>query len=149
MSNWNDNIDTTLSFRMEVNEEGKAYFERMLKEMKDKENAIRERIEHLFGEYVIIGGGEKKDEAYQDLLRLFAIGYQLGWNDRHSLDALKVETKERIKERDAHQKVDFDDADPNHLVHEHIEPPTFEEAQGEIKKGGLTYEVHGNRQNEG
>jgi hypothetical protein len=85
MSNWNDNIDTTLSFRMEVNEEGKAYFERMLKEMKDKETAIRERIEQLFGEYVMIGG-EKKDEAYQDLLQLFAIGYQLGWNDRHSLD---------------------------------------------------------------
>lgn len=85
MSNWNDNIDTTLSFRMEVNEEGKAYFERMLKEMKDKETAIRERIEQLFGEYVMIGG-EKKDEAYQDLLKLFAIGYQLGWNDRHSLD---------------------------------------------------------------
>ena len=85
MSYWNDNIDTTLSFKMEVNEEGKAYFERMLKEMKDKETAIRERIEQLFGEYVMIGG-EKKDEAYQDLLQLFAIGYQLGWNDRHSLD---------------------------------------------------------------
>lgn len=84
MSNWNDNIDTTLSFKMEVNEEGKAYFERMLKDMKDKETAIRERIEQLFGEYVIYG--EKKDEAYQDLLKLFAIGYQLGWNDRHSLD---------------------------------------------------------------
>jgi hypothetical protein len=85
MSYWNDNIDKTLSFKMEVNEEGKAYFERMLKEMKDKETAIRERIEQLFGEYVMIGG-EKKDEAYQDLLQLFAIGYQLGWNDRHSLD---------------------------------------------------------------
>lgn len=85
MSNWNKNIDATLSFKMEVNEEGKAYFERILKEMKDKETAIRERIEQLFGEYVMIGG-EKKDEAYQDLLKLFAIGYQLGWNDRHSLD---------------------------------------------------------------
>jgi uncharacterized Ntn-hydrolase superfamily protein len=85
MSNWNDNIDTTLSFRMETNEEGKAYFERMLKEMKDKEAAIRERIEQLFGEYVQVGG-DKKDEANQIALQLFAIGYQLGWNDRHSLD---------------------------------------------------------------
>lgn len=91
MSNWNDNIDTTLTFDMNVDEEGKAYFERMLKEMKDKETAIRERIEQLFGEYVMIGGG-KKDEAYQDLLKLFAIGYQLGWNDRHSLD--KKESKQ-------------------------------------------------------
>lgn len=91
MSNWNDNIDTTLTFDMNVDEEGKAFFERMLKEMKDKETAIRERIEQLFGEYVMIGGG-KKDEAYQDLLKLFAIGYQLGWNDRHSLD--KKESKQ-------------------------------------------------------
>ena len=90
MNNWNDNIDTTLSFEMEVNEEGKEYFERMLKEMKDKETAIRERIEQLFGEYVIIGG-DKKDKAYQYLLELFAIGYQLGWNDRHSLDKKKVD----------------------------------------------------------
>lgn len=85
MSNWNDNIDTTLSFNMEENEEGRAYFERMQKEMKDKETAIRERIEQLFGEYVATDG-EKKDEAYHQLLKLFAIGYQLGWNDRHSLD---------------------------------------------------------------
>ena len=84
MSNWNDNIDMTLSFKMEVNEEGKAYFDRMLNEMKDSETAIRERIEQLFGEYVMIGG-EKKDEAYRDLLKLFAIGYQLGWNDQFSI----------------------------------------------------------------
>ena len=47
-------------------------------------------------------------------------------------DAIQDE-KERIKERDAQQKIDFDDVDPNHLVHEHIDPPTFEEAQGEKK----------------
>ena len=61
MTKWNNNIDTTLSFRMETNEEGKAYFDRMLREMKDKETAIRERIEQLFGEYIQIGG-EKRDE---------------------------------------------------------------------------------------
>lgn len=83
MTKWNENIDTTLSFRMETNEEGKAYFDRMLREMKDQETAIRERIEQLFGEYVMIDG-EKKDEAYQDLLKL-AIGYQLGWNDQYSI----------------------------------------------------------------
>ena len=38
MSNWNDNIDTTLSFEMEVSEEGKAYFERMLKERANRPN---------------------------------------------------------------------------------------------------------------
>lgn len=85
MKKWNDNIDTTLSFRMETNEEGKAYFDRMLREMKDKETAIRERIEQLFGEYVQING-EKRDKAYQQVLQVFAIGYQLGWNDQYSIN---------------------------------------------------------------
>ena len=85
MTKWNDNIDTTLSFRMDTNEEGKAYFDRMLREMKDKETAIRERIEQLFGESVQIGG-EKRDEAYRKVLQVFAIGYQLGWNDQYSIN---------------------------------------------------------------
>ena len=85
MTKWNDNIDTTLSFRMDTNEEGKAYFDRMLREMKDKETAIRERIEQLFGEYVQIGG-EKRDEAYRQVLQVFAIGYKLGWNDQYSIN---------------------------------------------------------------
>lgn len=88
MTKWNDNIDTTLSFRMETNEEGKAYFDRMLREMKDKEIAIRERIEQLFNEYIQIGG-EKSDEAYQQVLKVFAIGYQLGWNDQYSINTKK------------------------------------------------------------
>lgn len=85
MTKWNENIDTTLSFRMDTNEEGKAYFDRMLREMKDKETAIRERIEQLFGEYVQIGG-EKRDETYRQVLQVFAIGYQLGWNDQYSIN---------------------------------------------------------------
>ena len=85
MTKWNNNIDTTLSFRMETNEEGKAYFDRMLREMKDKETAIRERIEQLFGEYIQIGG-EKRDEAYQQVLKVFAIGYKLGWNGQYSIN---------------------------------------------------------------
>ena len=85
MTKWNDNIDTTLSFRIDTNEEGKAYFDRMLRDMKDQETAIRERIEQLFGEYIQIGG-EKRDEAYQQVLQVFAIGYQLGWNDQYSIN---------------------------------------------------------------
>ena len=52
---------------------------------------------------------------------------------RYILDLSEAELKKRIAERDAQQKIDFDDADPSHLVHEHIDPPTFEEAQGEQK----------------
>ena len=40
-------------------------------------------------------------------------------NFRCILDELEGKMKERIVERDAQQKIDFDDADPNHLVHEH------------------------------
>lgn len=54
-------------------------------------------------------------------------------NFRYILDLLETELKKRIAERDAQQKIDFDDADPSHLVHEHIDPPTFEKAQGEQK----------------
>ena len=66
-----------------------------------------------------------------------AIGMNLGTVKNAGEEVLAVgmaELKERIKERDAQQKIDFDDVDPNHLVHEHIDPPTFEEAQGEKKK---------------
>jgi len=40
-------------------------------------------------------------------------------NFRRILDELEGKLKERIAERDAQQKIDFDDVDPNHLVHEH------------------------------
>jgi hypothetical protein len=43
-------------------------------------------------------------------------------NFRHILDELEAELKDRIAQREAQQKIDFDDVDPNHLVHEHIQP---------------------------
>ena len=55
-------------------------------------------------------------------------------NFRHILDELEAELKDRIAQSEAQQKIDFDDVDPNHLVHEHVDPPTFEEAHGETKK---------------
>ena len=55
-------------------------------------------------------------------------------NFRDILDQLEVELKERIAQEEAKQKIDFDDADPNHFVHDHIDPPTFEETQGEQRK---------------
>ena len=55
-------------------------------------------------------------------------------NFRNILDQLEAELKERIAQEEAQQKIDFDDVDPNHLVHEHIDPPTFGEAQGEKKE---------------
>ena len=57
-------------------------------------------------------------------------------NFRDILDQLEAELKDRIAQEEAQQKIDFGDVDPNHLVHEHIDPPTFEEAKGEKKKEG-------------
>lgn len=74
-------------------------------------------------------------ETYNDVqVALVFPDFEALNNFRHILDKLEIELKERIKERDAQQKIDIDDVDSQHIVHEHIDPPTFEEAQGEKKK---------------
>lgn len=84
MAKWNDKKNWSTAFYMEVSEETKAFFERMDKEAKEREDAIRERIQQLFDEYIKVDG-EKRDEAYCQIRQVFAIGYQLGWNDHYSL----------------------------------------------------------------
>ena len=42
-------------------------------------------------------------------------------NFRSILDELEVELKEKIKAQEAQQSLDFDDVDPQHLVHQHEE----------------------------
>ena len=75
------------------------------------------------------------EETYNGIqVSLVFPGFEALNNFRHILDELEAELKERIKERDAQQKIDFDDVDPNHLVHKHIDQSTFEEAQGGKKK---------------
>ena len=79
----------TMSFEAKVSEETKDFFTRMMEEMKDKETAIRERIETLFNEKCQFGSDlDKKetDKAYMQLLTLFSIGYKLGWNDYYHLN---------------------------------------------------------------
>lgn len=77
----------------------------------------------------------KNDETYNGVqVSLVFPDFEALNNFREILNELEFELKERIAERDAQQKIDFDDVDPNHLVHEHIDPPTFEEAQGEKRK---------------
>lgn len=73
----------SVTFQMEYNEKAKEFFERMDKEHKDLEAAVKERIKQLFLEYVTLEGPAKM--AYEKLFGLFSIGYQLGWNDCHSV----------------------------------------------------------------
>lgn len=84
MANWNDKKNLTSSFKVEPNEEAKAFFERMQKELTDSEEAFKKRIKQLFDEEIEVGG-DKADEAYKQILQVFAIGYQHGWNDLYSL----------------------------------------------------------------
>lgn len=84
MAQWNDKTSWTITFDMQVDESIEDFVTKMQEELKDHEEALRKRIEQLFDEYIQIGG-EKKDEAYNQILQIFAIGYQLGWNDHYSL----------------------------------------------------------------
>lgn len=70
----------SMTFDLKVDEETQAFFKRMSEEHKAFEDAVRERIQQLFDEYVKLGG-EKKNEAYVMIRNIFSVGYQLGWND--------------------------------------------------------------------
>ena len=83
----------SISFDVTCNEEGAAFFRRMMEDHQKIEDAVRERINELFEEFVQVGG-EKKDEAYNTVLNLFSLGYQLGWNDRKDvIDNMKGDKK--------------------------------------------------------
>ena len=84
MANWNDKENMTLSFKVEPNEEAKVFFERMQKELTEREEAFKKRAKQLFDEKIKVGG-DKADEAYNQILQVFTIGYQHGWNDLYSL----------------------------------------------------------------
>lgn len=88
MAEWNDKTSWTITFDMRVDEAMEDFVMQMQAEMKDREEAFRKRIEQLFDEYIKIDG-EKKDETYGQILQIFAIGYQHGWNDHCSLSAKK------------------------------------------------------------
>ena len=84
MTKWNDKENMSISFKVEPNEEAKAFFERMQKEQTEREEAFKKRIKQLFDEEIRVEG-DKADEAYKKILHVFIIGYQHGWNDLYSL----------------------------------------------------------------
>lgn len=88
MAEWNDKTSWTITFDMKPTQEMEDFIMQAEKDARDREEAFRKRIEQLFDEYIKIDG-EKKDEAYGQILQIFAIGYQHGWNDHYSLSAKK------------------------------------------------------------
>ena len=79
-----------MSFNLKVDEESAPKtFNKLMEEFDTFEAAMEERIKHLFKTHVTVSGPEK-DAAYQQLLELFSIGYQCGWNDYKSLSDEKI-----------------------------------------------------------
>lgn len=86
MAKWNNNNKTTFttSFKIECNESVKAFISRMLEDEKEHQEIFTKRIEQLFKEHITLDGGFSESVRNQ-LLQLFAVGYQLGWNDHCEL----------------------------------------------------------------
>ena len=89
----NDNWkNKPMSFNLKVDEGNvPEIFNKLMEDFDTFEAAIiEERIKHLLKTHVTVSGPEK-DAAYQQLLKLFSIGYQCGWNDYKSIiDEIKA-----------------------------------------------------------
>ena len=85
MKKWNDPSNKSITFDIQPDEEAFDFFYRMMEEDKEREEAFKERIKQLFDEHIAIGG-EKADKAYNQVLQVFALGYQCGWSDLYSLN---------------------------------------------------------------
>ena len=87
MTEWNNKKNMNITFKIEPNEDAKAFFERMMKDFVAREEMFKKRIKQLFDEEIEIEGEATK--SYNQILQVFAIGYQHGWNDLHSLHRVK------------------------------------------------------------
>lgn len=80
MAEWENKKSWSFQFDVEPDEKIKDFALRMLSEHREYEEAVRKRIKQLFDEYVKIDG-ELAEAGYISILNVFAVGYQLGWND--------------------------------------------------------------------
>ena len=87
MTELNNKKNMNITFKIEPNEDAKAFFERMMKDFVAREEMFKKRIKQLFDEEIEIEGEATK--SYNQILQVFAIGYQHGWNDLHSLHMVK------------------------------------------------------------
>ena len=84
MSDWNDTKNLSMSFDLKSNEAAVDFFNRTINDIQDFEQAINARMKQLFDENIGIGG-EKSKEAYNQVLKIFMLGYGFGWNDYKAL----------------------------------------------------------------
>jgi len=81
---WNDKTNWTVSFHMPVDEKMKEFMDRMEKESKERYEAFEKRIRTLFKEHIGFTD-EVPENVNEQVLQVFGIGYQLGWNDHYDL----------------------------------------------------------------
>ena len=92
MADWNNDNPNTLSMSFDLKPDRQAieFFTNMMNDFKSNEEAIGKRIEQLFDEF--FGGDSEEHREERELaLRLFSLGYQLGWNDHYELMKEKEE----------------------------------------------------------
>ena len=89
-------MNASLSFDIPVNEKTADFFKRMCDEQAEQEQAVRNRIHQLFDEFFDVEDKTTEKNAYSKVLKVFSIGYQLGWNDHHNLE--KMERTINIKD---------------------------------------------------
>lgn len=90
MSNYTNRFqNTSISFEIPVDEKTRDFFNRMIEEHKQQKEAVKERIAQLFDEYFEVSTNNEENIAY--LKQVFAIGYQLGWNDYSDWKLAEIE----------------------------------------------------------
>lgn len=89
--------NVSITFNMPVNEKTRDFFNRMIEEQKQQEEAIKERLTQLFDEFFEVK--TNNDEKIACFKQVFSIGYQLGWNDYYNLvHTTKISGKETNNE---------------------------------------------------
>ena len=78
-------MNASLSFDIPVDEQTVEFFKRMYDEQVEQTQAARNRIRQLFDEFIGVEDKTTEQNAYSQILKIFSIGYQLGWNDQHNL----------------------------------------------------------------
>ena len=76
----------SISFDIPCDEKTMDFFKRMQEEHVEAEKAIQERIKQLLDEFVDVVDKTTDQKAYSQVLKIFGIGYQLGWNDRKAVE---------------------------------------------------------------
>lgn len=82
-------MNAHFSFYIPVDEQTHEFFKRMYEEQIEHEKAVENRIRQLFDEFIGVEDKTTEQNAYYKVLKVFALGYQLGWNDQHNLAKIK------------------------------------------------------------